>query len=131
MLIYLDVFCLNRPFDDQTQDRIRLEAEAVLLILERCQAGEWRLLSSEAVDYGISRIPDVDRRRKVFHLASVARVKQVVSEAVQTRRSSSAWVSKPLTLCILPVPRPEVLRFFSPPMISSWQRPNSMEIFCV
>ena len=57
----------------------------MLLILERCQAGEWRLLSSEAVDYEISRIPDIDRRRKVFHLASVARVKQVVSEAVQTR----------------------------------------------
>jgi hypothetical protein len=25
-LIYLDVCCLNRPFDDQTQQRIRLEA---------------------------------------------------------------------------------------------------------
>ena len=31
--VYLDVCCLNRPFDDQTQDRIRLESEAVLLIL--------------------------------------------------------------------------------------------------
>lgn len=27
-LIYLDVCCLNRPFDDQTQERIFLEAEA-------------------------------------------------------------------------------------------------------
>jgi len=85
MLIYLDVCCLNRPFDDQTQDRIRLEAEAVLLILERCRAGEWRLLGSEAVDYEISRIPDVDRRRKVFYLASVACVKQIVTETVQAR----------------------------------------------
>lgn len=85
MLIYLDVCCLNRPFDDQTQDRIRLEAEAVLLVLERCQAGTWQLLSSEAVDYEVSRIPDVERRRKVFHLASIARVKQHVTEAVQTR----------------------------------------------
>lgn len=50
MLIYLDVCCLNRPFDDQTQERIRLEAEAVLLILERCQAGTWWLLGSEAVE---------------------------------------------------------------------------------
>ena len=33
MAIYLDTCCLNRPFDDQTQDRIRLEAEAVILIL--------------------------------------------------------------------------------------------------
>lgn len=27
--VYLDVCCLNRPFDDQRQDRVRLEAEAV------------------------------------------------------------------------------------------------------
>ena len=26
--IYLDVCCLNRPFDDQSQDRVRLDAEA-------------------------------------------------------------------------------------------------------
>jgi len=50
MLIYLDVCCLNRPFDDQTQDRICLETKAVLLILERCYAGGWRFLGSEAVD---------------------------------------------------------------------------------
>jgi hypothetical protein len=33
--IYLDICYLNRPFDDQRQDRIRLESEAVPLILER------------------------------------------------------------------------------------------------
>jgi hypothetical protein len=32
--IYLDVCCLNRPFDNQVQDRVRLEAEAVLAILK-------------------------------------------------------------------------------------------------
>jgi hypothetical protein len=47
--IYLDVCCLNRPFDDQTQDRVHLEAEAVILILTHCQAGEWEWISSEAV----------------------------------------------------------------------------------
>jgi len=26
--VYLDLCCLNRPFDDQTQERIRLETEA-------------------------------------------------------------------------------------------------------
>jgi hypothetical protein len=36
-LIYLNVCCLNRPFDDQTQERIRLEAEAVLRILANIQ----------------------------------------------------------------------------------------------
>lgn len=35
--IYLDTCCLNRPFDDQTQERIRLESEAVLAILSRIE----------------------------------------------------------------------------------------------
>jgi len=38
--VYLDVCCLNRPFDDQTQDRIHLESEAVLLILKHIENEE-------------------------------------------------------------------------------------------
>jgi hypothetical protein len=33
MLVYLDMCCLKRPFDDQSQPRIRLETEAVLGLL--------------------------------------------------------------------------------------------------
>jgi hypothetical protein len=39
MRVYLDACCLNRPFDDRSQDRIRLEAEAVLAIIERVETG--------------------------------------------------------------------------------------------
>ena len=35
MKLYLDVSCLNRPFDDQTPTRIRLESEAISVIFER------------------------------------------------------------------------------------------------
>ncbi len=41
----MDVCCLNRPFDDQTQDRIRIESDAILAILSKCVTGEWKLLS--------------------------------------------------------------------------------------
>lgn len=82
-LIYLDVCCLNRPFDDQTQERIRLESEAILLILTRCQSHEWQLLSSEAVDYEISRISDEERREKVVLLSSLAESKVTVTESVE------------------------------------------------
>lgn len=34
MKLYLVNCCYNRPFDDQTQDRIHLESEAVLAILK-------------------------------------------------------------------------------------------------
>lgn len=85
MLLYLDACCLNRLFDDQSQERIRLEAEAVLLILGRWEAGTWQLLTSEAVDHEISRIPDTERLDKVFYLGSVAILKQRVNKTVQAR----------------------------------------------
>jgi len=85
MLVYLDVCCLNRAFDDQSQDRIRLESEAVLLILERCQSQAWRLLSSEAVDYEVSHIPDKERQRNVMHLASLAKSKQPITDSAEAR----------------------------------------------
>jgi hypothetical protein len=40
MKIYLDTCCLNRPFDDQRQHRVRLETEAVTLILKKIRQGE-------------------------------------------------------------------------------------------
>jgi hypothetical protein len=68
--VYLDVCCLNRPFDDQTQARIRLEAEAVLIILAQCETSDWEWVGSEVIDLEISRTPDPERRRRVQLLAS-------------------------------------------------------------
>jgi predicted nucleic acid-binding protein len=70
--IYLDACCLNRPFDDQTQPRIRLEAEAVLMILTQCEAGDWEWIGSEVLDWEIRQTPDSERRRRVQLLASHA-----------------------------------------------------------
>ena len=53
MRIYLDNCCLQRPFDDQTQPRIRVETEAVFAVLAVIQAGEHSLLSSEALEYEV------------------------------------------------------------------------------
>lgn len=66
--IYLDVCCLNRPFDDQTQDRIHLEAEAVLLILKHIELREWEWMSSEVVNFEIHQIPNPERRNQVHLL---------------------------------------------------------------
>ena len=35
MRIYLDNCCYNRPFDDQRQERIHMESEAVFAVLRR------------------------------------------------------------------------------------------------
>lgn len=68
MRIYLDVSCLNRPFDDQDQTRIRLEAESVRLILERFDRGEWEHVSSDMAVIEISANPDPARRSRVSSL---------------------------------------------------------------
>ena len=68
MKLYLDVSCLNRPFDDQNQARIRLESEAVVFILERVDTGVWSLVSSEVAMLEINAIRDDERRTRVLML---------------------------------------------------------------
>jgi predicted nucleic acid-binding protein len=66
--VYLDVCCLNRPFDDQRQDRIRLEAEAVLLILQHVEAGDWQWISSAVVEEEVNNTPNRERWYRVKHM---------------------------------------------------------------
>ena len=68
MRIYLDVSCLNRPFDDQTQPRIHLESEAVLMILTEVDNGRWEQVSSRMANIEIQAISDEIRRRRVAYL---------------------------------------------------------------
>jgi predicted nucleic acid-binding protein len=56
---------LNRPFDDQAQNRVRLEAEAVLSILEMAGTGKLELAGSDIIDDELSQMPDDERREKV------------------------------------------------------------------
>ncbi|NJL10424.1 MAG: type II toxin-antitoxin system VapC family toxin [Calothrix sp. SM1_7_51] len=83
--IYLDVCCLNRPFDDQTQPRIRLETEAILEIISRCRTGEWELLSSTALESEIARTPDLTRRQQVQSALAIARRKILVTNEISKR----------------------------------------------
>ncbi|MBI1923083.1 PIN domain-containing protein [Candidatus Poribacteria bacterium] len=66
--VYLDACCLNRPFDDQTQDRIRIETEAILLIMTHFAAREWEWIGSEALEFEIHQMPDAERRFRVQSL---------------------------------------------------------------
>ena len=70
--LYLDTCCLNRPFDDQTQIRIRLESEAILHIIKQSGSGQWRWIKSRAVDIEIAQTPDFARRNHVAIIASFA-----------------------------------------------------------
>lgn len=61
----MDVCCWNRPFDDQTQTRVHLEAEAVLAVVLEIERDRCRLLHSEVVDLEIANASDVERRERL------------------------------------------------------------------
>jgi predicted nucleic acid-binding protein len=85
MKIYLDVCCLNRPFDDQTQDRIHLESEAVVMILKHVRSGNWDWISSAAIDYEVSQTPNVERRHRVESLIRYAGRNVLMEKCLVTR----------------------------------------------
>lgn len=63
--IYMDVCALSRPFDDQNFMRIRLETEAVNLIVSKTKEGNFKLIVSPAHNAEIRAIDDVIERLKL------------------------------------------------------------------
>jgi len=88
MRIYLDSCCLQRPLDDQTQPRIRVEAEAVLAILAAVEAGDVVLLNSEVLEYAMGRIPDEQRRTEVLAALGLARERLEVTDEAEALAES-------------------------------------------
>jgi predicted nucleic acid-binding protein len=85
MRIYMDVCCLNRPFDSQKEEKVRLEADAVISILQRCESGEWILLGGDVIEYEISKNPDPYKKEKVGFLYSLAKEKIEINEDILCR----------------------------------------------
>ena len=81
MRVYFDCCCLQRPLDDQTQPRIKVESEAVIAFLNAVQAGDIILLNSEALEYEIGRIPDDLRRNEVFAVLALAKERIELTDA--------------------------------------------------
>ncbi len=72
MQIYLDTCSLQRPLDDRSNPRNNVEAEAILTILGVIEKHNITLVSSEVLDYEISKIPDEDRKNKVYEVLDIS-----------------------------------------------------------
>ena len=83
--IYLDACCLNRPFDDQTQPRIALEAQAILAILSKCELGLWKLIASVALDEELEQTPDLEKLKNVKTILAIAKIKVISSQFIERR----------------------------------------------
>ncbi|MFZ0546217.1 MAG: PIN domain-containing protein [Candidatus Promineifilaceae bacterium] len=96
MKIYFDVCCLNRPFDDQTQGRIRLETEAILMILSRVETDEWQWLSSPAVVAEIKQTPKTTRQQRLLQfLENVDEVVTITNEVISRTKELVTFGFKP------------------------------------
>jgi len=65
MKVYLDNCCFNRPYDDQSRLRIRLESEAKLRIQEEIRNGVYKLVWSYILDYENSKNPFRERKEQI------------------------------------------------------------------
>lgn len=90
MRLFLDTCSLNRPWDDQTQVRIHLEAEAVIYIIDAARRGVGELVTSDYLLAEILDNPDPIRRADVMALLQVAAVHVPQRTAIDARATQLA-----------------------------------------
>jgi predicted nucleic acid-binding protein len=89
-IVYLDICCFKRPFDDAALERVRREAGRVAAILEAVQGGSLRLVRSPAHDFENARNPREDRRLATQLWLDAADTRVVVDATVALRAQQLA-----------------------------------------
>ena len=64
--VYLDNCCYNRPYDDQSQIRISLEAQAKIFIQDAIKAGRIELAASYVLLHENNRNPHENRKQAIY-----------------------------------------------------------------
>jgi hypothetical protein len=83
--IYLNTSALNRPFDDLSSERVRLEADAIVAALTAVESGRVELIGSEYLDFEIAQTPDQERAHRVRSLLRNVQLRVLISPTVATR----------------------------------------------
>lgn len=84
MLIYLDICCFNRPFDDQSDLIVRLQTEAKLHVQEMIREGTLTLIWSAIMDMENSANPDLNRKAAIADWQQLGVKDVTVNEHVET-----------------------------------------------
>ena len=83
--IYLDSCCFSRPFDEIINDKMRLECEAVLTIIGKCENSEWDIFESDVLDDEFDRMTNLMQKQKVLELYSSASIYIEINEEIVSR----------------------------------------------
>jgi hypothetical protein len=89
--LYLDLCCLNRPFDEQSQPRIQIETHSVMHILGACRAGRHQLVASTALNVENSQTPNPERCSNVAVL--IGQADSFVDHSTEIDRRASQLVA--------------------------------------
>lgn len=84
MKIYLDCCCLQRPFDDKSQPRVAVEAEAILVVLALCESDYLEIISSDALLLEINQIPDQVRKEDALEILNLAKKTVALTSEIET-----------------------------------------------
>ena len=80
MRVYFDICAIQRPLDDHSQLRVRLEAEAMVALIELCESGRIELVISTAHQIENGKNPYPERRE---HTEAVLATAQHYSPTTQ------------------------------------------------
>ena len=67
--LYLDNCCYNRPFDDLSQEKNKIEAQAIETIIKMYADGNIIIYKSRALEFEINKITNINKR-KVHYAAN-------------------------------------------------------------
>ena len=82
MKLYLDNCMFNRPYDDQSNIKILLEAEAKLKIQEEIRSGVYKLIWSYVLDYENAQNPFRERREQIIKWKRYAHIDMEAQEDI-------------------------------------------------
>jgi predicted nucleic acid-binding protein len=83
--VYLDTSAYNRPFDDQTQPKIFLETQAVVIILQMVEVRTVQLIGSSVLEYENSRNPYPIKQEAMSRYLQLAELRQEVDQTIRQR----------------------------------------------
>ncbi len=96
MKLYLDMCCLKRPFDDQSDARIQLETLAVESILQLCRDGAHELIVSDTLRFENERNPNAERQAFAQTLLGLGVVD--LPHSAELEREAEKWQSAGMAL---------------------------------
>ena len=106
MKLYLDNCCFNRPFDNQSQLRIRLESEAKLKIQEEIQTGNIELIWSYILDYENDKNPFAERKYRIsewkkYAIEDVRESNELIEEAASLNKKGLSKIDSLHLACAI------------------------------